>query len=176
MRDLPPEFQTQGLSDRLDAQPGNCFEDALPANCDCVLFCHFLTIWSEDENRKLLKKVYDSLPSRGRVVVFNMMQWDDETGPLTAAMGSPYFLTLATGKGMLYTANDYEQWMSKAGFATTARQSLPLDHAAIIGCKRSDRRSCWFRCTLASFWQRLAIKHMAAGVFRLLGRHASRDV
>ena len=50
-------------------------------------------------------------------------------------MGSPYFLTLATGEGMLYTWREYEQWMREAGFETVKVQRLIRDHGAIIGVK-----------------------------------------
>lgn len=123
------------MSDRLGVAPGDCFVDPFPATADCILFAHFFTIWSESENRQLLKKCYDSLPSGGAVVIFNMMQRDSEDGPHSAAMGSPYFLTLATGKGMLYTWNEYMQWMKDAGFATVTRQVLPRDHGLITARK-----------------------------------------
>jgi hypothetical protein len=64
-----------------------------------------------------------------------MMQRDDEKGPLTAAIGSPYFLTLATGEGMLYTWREYEAWMREAGFSQVQREVLLRDHGAIIGTK-----------------------------------------
>lgn len=128
-------IEAAGMSDRLSAVEGDCFRDDFPSGIDCILFSHFFTIWSEENNRMLLEKSYAALPPGGRVVVFNMMQWDDETGPLSAAWGSPYFLTLATGEGMLYTAGDYEQWMRDAGFSSVSRQTLPVDHAAIVGMK-----------------------------------------
>jgi len=124
-----------GEADRMNAIAGNCFEDNFPEGADCFLFSHFFTIWSEEKDRLLLKKSYDALPSGGKVVIFNMMQSDDETGPLSAAVGSPYFLTLATGEGMLYTWREYEQWMREAGFSSVRRQVLPRDHGAIIGIK-----------------------------------------
>ena len=128
-------IEAAGMSDRLNAVTGDCFRDAFPTDADCILFSHFFTIWSEENNRMLLEKSYAALPPGGRVIVFNMMQWDDENGPLSAAWGSPYFLTLATGEGMLYTAGDYEQWLRDAGFTSVSRQTLPVDHAAIIGVK-----------------------------------------
>ncbi len=124
-----------GLSDRLDAIPGNCFEDAFPDGVDCILFGHFFTIWSEEKNRELLAKCYHHLPPGGRVMIFNMMQSDDETGPLTAALGSPYFLTLATGGGMLYTWQEYERWLKEAGFSQVTSQAMQRDHGLIIGNK-----------------------------------------
>jgi cyclopropane fatty-acyl-phospholipid synthase-like methyltransferase len=128
-------IQKAGLTPRLGTVAGNCFEDPFPAGADCFLFSHFLTIWSEDRNRQLLKKAFDALRAGGRVIVFNMMQSNSQTGPLSAAMGTPYFLTLATGKGMLYTWREYESWIRRAGFCYVKTQALPKDHGVIIATK-----------------------------------------
>ena len=124
-----------GLTGRLAAWPGNCFTDPFPPQADTILFCHFFTIWSADNNRRLLKKCFDSLPAGGSVVIFNMMQRDSEDGPHSAALGSPYFLTLATGEGMLYTWREYRQWLQDAGFASVETRPLARDHGLIIGRK-----------------------------------------
>ena len=129
------KIQAEGLSGRLGAIAGNCFEDAFPAGADGILFCHFMTIWSEEKNRLLLRKAHQALTPGGAVIIFNQMQADDESGPWSAAMGSPYFLTLATGEGMLYTWNEYERWMREAGFAPVRRKALIRDHGLIIGIK-----------------------------------------
>lgn len=128
-------FQAAGAADRLNATAGDCFTDPFPAGVDAILFAHFLTIWSESENRRLLRKCYESLPVGGCVVVFNMMQRDEEDGPLSAAMGSPYFLTIATGRGMLYTWREYDQWIREAGFDSVDKLVLPKDHGVLIGRK-----------------------------------------
>jgi cyclopropane fatty-acyl-phospholipid synthase-like methyltransferase len=128
-------IEQSGLADRLNAVPGNCFTDPFPRGIDCLLFAHFFSIWSEEQNRSLLKKAHDALPPGGSVLIFNMMQSDDETGPLSAALGSPYFLTLATGEGMLYTWHEYETWMRDAGFTSVKQQVLPRDHGVVIGTK-----------------------------------------
>ena len=94
-----------------------------------------MTIWSEDKNRSLLRKAYESLPVGGAVIIFNMMQHDHEAGPLSAAMGSPYFLTLATGEGMLYTWAEYKSWMKEAGFRKIMVHKLIRDHGVIVGIK-----------------------------------------
>jgi hypothetical protein len=128
-------IHASGLGDRLDVVVGDSFVDPLPTGADCMMFCHFFTIWSGQEDRQLLRKAYDALPAGGKVIVFNMMQRDDETGPLTAAIGSPYFLTLATGKGMLYPWHDYVTWMKEAGFVRVRTQRLPRDHGVVMGSK-----------------------------------------
>jgi cyclopropane fatty-acyl-phospholipid synthase-like methyltransferase len=124
-----------GMADRLDAIPGECFADPFPEDADCLLFAHFFTIWGEEKDRALLKKCYESLPSGGKVIIFNMMQRDDETGPFSAAVGSPYFLSLATGTGMLYCWREYESWMRSAGFRNVKRHKLLRDHGLIVGMK-----------------------------------------
>ena len=68
-------------------------------------------------------------------MIFNMMQNDDRSGPLSAALGSPYFLTLATGKGMLYTWAEYTALFEQAGFVGVEQIQLPVDHGVIIGYK-----------------------------------------
>lgn len=123
------------LSHRLHVLPGNCFHQEFPKNADAFLFSHFFTIWSPKKDRLLLKKSYEALPKGGKIILFNMMQNDDGTGPLSAAVGSPYFLTLATGEGMLYTWKEYETWMREAGFTKVKRIPLPRDHGIIIGIK-----------------------------------------
>jgi SAM-dependent methyltransferase len=123
------------LNDRLDVWPGDCFRDPFPEGVDAILFAHFFTIWSEEHNRRLLRKCFDSLPKGGSLIIFNMMQRDTENGPLGAAMGSPYFLTLATGEGMLYTWHEYKEWMRDAGFRSIKNRALPRDHGLIIGTK-----------------------------------------
>jgi len=128
-------IEASGLADRLNTHPGDCFNDPFPEGVDCLLFAHFLTIWSRERDSQLLRKAYDALPSGGKAIIVNMMQHDDESGPLSAAVGSPYFLTLATGEGMLYTWAEYEGWMKKAGFRRVERERLPRDHGAIVGTK-----------------------------------------
>lgn len=125
-----------GMSDRCGAIPGDAFTTPFPADADALLFAHFFTIWGEAKDRELLKKCHDALPPGGKVIIFNMMQHDDEDGPFSAAVGSPYFLTLATGLGMLYTWSEYERWMREAGFAEVRRHRLLRDHGLIVGTKR----------------------------------------
>jgi ubiquinone/menaquinone biosynthesis C-methylase UbiE len=132
-------IKSAGLANRCGAVPGNCFTDEFPPGFDCIMFAHFFTIWSEEQNLILLKKCYRALPKGGSVILFNMMQSDKEDGPLTSALGSPYFLTIATGEGMLYTWKEYVDWMKEAGFKTVKKKELPADlpagEGAVIGIK-----------------------------------------
>ena len=126
-----------GIGDRVSTWPGNFFQDPFPAGTDCILYCHILTIWSMEHNRQLLKRSFDALPDGGAVVIFSMMAADDDSGPLSTALGSPYFLAIATGEGMLHRWKDYEAALRDTGFKKTVRvdQDLPLDHGILIGIK-----------------------------------------
>ena len=56
-------------------------------------------IYSEEQNRGFVRRAADSLPPGGLLLVFpSMVADDDETGPLSAAFLSLYFLCLATGE------------------------------------------------------------------------------
>ncbi|MEW5968136.1 MAG: methyltransferase [Pseudomonadota bacterium] len=126
-----------GMSGRVGTWEGNFFDTPFPPDADCVVYCHILTIWSMDKNRALLKRTFDALPEGGAVVIFNMMGDDDDRGPLTTALGSPYFLAIATGEGMLHPWKDYEGALRDVGFKQTVRldQGLPLDHGILVGIK-----------------------------------------
>ncbi len=125
-----------GMSDRVFTWVGNFLDDPFPPGIDAILFCHIFTIWSMDRNLELLRKCAQSLPAGGAVVLFNMMGDDDDTGPLSTALGSPYFLAIATGEGMLHSWKDYEQAMRSAGFSSVTRVGdLPLNHGLLVAHK-----------------------------------------
>lgn len=128
-------IQKHEMGSQVETHPGNFFTDTIPPGADCVLFCHMMTIWSLEKDTLLLSKIYNQLPEGGKVMLFNMMGNDAEDGPLSTALGSPYFLAIATGEGGLHSWKDYENVLSKAGFKQTERYELPKDHGVIIGIK-----------------------------------------
>lgn len=124
-----------GLSERIDAYPGDFFKRDFPPGIDCILFAHMMTIWTLEKDTELLRVAHGALPLGGRVILFNMMGNDSEDGPLSTALGSPYFLAIATGQGMLHSWRDYEQCLNAAGFLQTQRLALPRDHGVLTGVK-----------------------------------------
>lgn len=125
-----------GLTGRISTWPGDFFVDPFPENIDCILFSHMFTIWSPEMAVKLLRKSYKALSPGGKLLVFNMMADDDDTGPVSTALGSPYFLAVATGRGMLYSWKEHESRIRKAGFRRIERISdLPLAHGLLVATK-----------------------------------------
>ncbi|MCG8611055.1 MAG: acetylserotonin O-methyltransferase [Pseudomonadales bacterium] len=125
----------QGMSDRVDTYPGDFFVRDFPEGIDAIMFAHMMTIWTPEKDTELLKRAYDALPVGGKVIIYNMMAYDDDTGPKSAALGSPYFLAIATGQGRLYSWQDYEGFLKEAGFSQTVRKELPRDHGVLVGVK-----------------------------------------
>jgi hypothetical protein len=62
---------------------------------------------------------------------------EDDRRPLSTALGSPYFLAIATGEGMLHPWKDYEAALRDVGFKQTVRldKGLPIDHVILVGIK-----------------------------------------
>lgn len=130
------QIEKEGLSERIKTYAGNFLSDPFPENIDAILYSHILTIWSPQTNLRLLKKAYEALPEGGSIIIFNMMGDDDDSGPISTALGSPYFQAIATGEGMLYSWADYRTWLEAAGFSTIQRyDQLPLNHGILIGRK-----------------------------------------
>src|SRR5262249_25574690 len=121
-----------GLNDQVFTHSGDFLTGDLPRGIDCFLLCHILTIWSPERNTALLKKCRAALPRRGKLIIFNMVSNDEETGPLVNALGSPYFQAVASGEGMLYCFKDYEAWLRAAGFTNVERTALPMEHALFV--------------------------------------------
>ena len=129
-------IRQQGLTQQVDTWVGDFFKDAFPPGIDAILYAHILTIWAPQTNVELLTRTHAALPPGGSVIVFNMMGADDDSGPLSTALGSPYFQAVATGAGMLYSWSDYESWMRTAGFSKIQRfDQLPLNHGILVGTK-----------------------------------------
>ena len=113
---------------------GDCFADEFPI-CDRLLFAHFLEIWSAEQVRELLAKAHRALAPGGKIYLINLFQEDDETGPASAACVSAYLLTLASGRGTVYTLNEYSLWLRDAGFSVLRRMPLTAAHSLIIGTR-----------------------------------------
>lgn len=131
------EIEKNNLSNRITFYPCNMFKDKFPKNQDSVMFIHQLVIWSEEENKFLLHKSYDSLKKNGRVIIFSSISEDTEDGPLMAALDTVYFRSIASGNGMIYPYKDYEKLLLEIGFKKVERIRCNTwtPHGIIVGYK-----------------------------------------
>jgi hypothetical protein len=121
---------------RVHFHPGDMLHDALPEGADAILYFHIFEIWSLERNTEMLRKCYDALPEGGTVLVYNFVSNDEGTGSLSGGLVSPYFLALASGEGMTWSAADMEKAAKDAGFSRVERfADLGFSHALVVGHK-----------------------------------------
>jgi SAM-dependent methyltransferase len=70
-----------GVLDRYRLLPGDALELDLGTGFDAVLIPNLLHMWDRPANERLLKKVYNSLAPKGRVVVVELAPDDGRTSP-----------------------------------------------------------------------------------------------
>jgi 3-hydroxy-5-methyl-1-naphthoate 3-O-methyltransferase len=126
-----------GMADRIGTVVGNFFADATyPAGHDLILLSMIMHDWSEEDDRQILRKCYDALPSGGAVVICELLVNDEKTGPAAAALMSLTML-IDTRDGRNYTAQEYASWLKDTGFRKirTIRFKAPGADGAVIGEK-----------------------------------------
>ena len=104
------------LEHRVSTTHGNFLSDALPDGFDAILFAHIFNIYSAETNEAVIRKCADVLQSGGKLIIYNLVSHEDQTGPWHAAFMSLYFQALATGEGFVYPPDSYEKWFEAAGF------------------------------------------------------------
>lgn len=129
-------IESHSLQARVSTHPGNLLNDPFPQGVDLILFCHLFSIWDEATDQRLMKKAFDALPAGGALALFGMAMDAEEKGPVSTALGNPYFLGIATGTGYLYSVGEYEAWLRKVGFRKLHTVTgLPVDHILIVAEK-----------------------------------------
>src|SRR5579862_2113233 len=111
-----------GLSSRLQFQPGSFFSEPLP-RADVVMMGHILHDWNLEEKRMLIAKAYDALPSGGALLVYDAIIDDDRSKNAFGLMMSLQML-IETHGGFDYTGADCTKWMRDAGFRETRVEHL----------------------------------------------------
>ncbi|MEV5764648.1 methyltransferase [Micromonospora sp. NPDC052213] len=122
------------LRRRVRFHAGDILADPLPEGADAVFVFHIFEIWSRERNTELLRKCRAALPEGGICLIYNFVSDDAGTGSMSAGLVSPYFLTLASGEGMAYSAADMEQAALDAGFSHVERyEDMGFSHALVVG-------------------------------------------
>jgi hypothetical protein len=133
MLHVAQEFVAQyGVQDRIRMQAGDMLTDPFPA-ADLHLFSAIYHHWPEARCRVLTAKSFASLPSGGRVIIHERPYNDTRTGPLAiAAMTLPALLRGEAGR---YSAPDYADMLSEAGFVDIEVRPTTEYWSLITGCK-----------------------------------------
>lgn len=125
--------EANGLSSRLQFQPGSFFSDPLPA-AEVIMMGHILHDWNLDEKKMLIAKAYQALPKGGALLVYDAIIDDDRSKNAFGLMMSLQML-IETHGGFDYTGADCMGWMRAAGFRETRVEHLIGPDSMVIGMK-----------------------------------------
>lgn len=108
-------IRRHSLSSRLKFAPGNLLTDPLPEGGDLVLLSNIVHIFSPEENRKLIAKIFQALPPGGILAISDFLLNEQETGPLFSALFGLQMLLYTNGGGT-YKKSQMTGWLKSAGF------------------------------------------------------------
>ena len=112
------------LSDRISIRIGDMLTDSLGEGFDLVLVSAICHMFSCEENRQLLHKVFNALAPGGQIVVQDFILEPDKTAPRAAALFALNML-VGTAAGSSYSEPEYTSWLRDAGFADVRRVRFP---------------------------------------------------
>jgi hypothetical protein len=121
------------LANRARFQPGNFFDEALPA-AEVLVMGHILHDWGLPEKMMLLRKAHDALPPGGVLIVYDAMIDDDRRRNAFGLLMSLNML-IETPAGFDYTGADCVGWALEAGFAEARVQHLVGPHSMMVARK-----------------------------------------
>ena len=119
--DLPPvaplatkKIASFNLTDRIKVASGDFLKDPIPS-AEIITMGNILHGMNEDSKILLIKKVYDTLPADGVLIVIENII-DAERIKNTFGLLMSLNMLIENGDGFDFTLNDFENWTKAAGF------------------------------------------------------------
>ena len=127
-------LERSGFSNKVRTFSGDAFCDALPGAPDVILLSHFVHAFGRKRCEGLLQKCYDFLPPGGCLLLFDPVLTPERTGPMPTLLTNLTLLAIAPGSYPV-TAQEYREWLLRAGFEATFDQALPSIRHLVGGYK-----------------------------------------
>jgi hypothetical protein len=120
--DLPPvaplarkQIDEAGMTDRIEVISGDFFEDELP-KADVITMGNILHDWNLEKKKILIGKAFDALPEGGAfIAVENLI--DDARRENAFGLLMSLNMLIEFGDAFDYTAADFREWCTEAGFS-----------------------------------------------------------
>jgi SAM-dependent methyltransferase len=109
-----------GLQNRVRVRPGDMRLADFGEGYDLVLLSAVCHMWSEEDNRALVKRCARALVPGGHLVIREFILDEDRTAPPFAAIFAINML-VGTEHGNSYTEGEYRTWMTDAGLGAIVR-------------------------------------------------------
>jgi len=123
----------EGNKDKIEILNGDYFKVEFPTH-DVALFSQIFHSNSVDQNKFLLKKVYEKLDKNGLIIVTEFLLNEDHAGPLFSALFDLNMLK-QTPNGKAYTFSEVKSWIEEAGFIDVEKKPLIGPHTIITAQK-----------------------------------------
>lgn len=128
-------IKESGMKGKVTTKAGDCLKDGFGKELyDIIFVSNLLHIYKPVENRKILKKCWDSLLKKGIVVIQEFVLNSAKTQPLFGTLFSLNML-MGTHRGSSYSYVEMKEWLKDVGFKNVKRVNLGLDSGLIIGHK-----------------------------------------
>jgi len=128
-------IKKSGMKGKVATKAGDCLKDSFGKELyDIVFVSNLLHIYKPGENRKILKKCWDSLLKKGIVVIQEFVLNSAKTQPLFGTLFSLNML-MGTHRGSSYSYVEMKEWLKDVGFKNIKKVNLDLDSGLIIGHK-----------------------------------------
>jgi len=127
-----------GLTARIKTRTGDLRRDRFGTGFNLVLalaICHML---GPEENQDLVRRCFEALAPRGRLVIQDFVLDSDKTAPRQAALFALNMLT-GTTAGSTYSVDEYTTWMKAGGFQEIRHVRLPGPSSLMVGTRASER-------------------------------------
>jgi len=131
------EIAREDLKDRISLKCGDFFVDDLGQGYDLILLSSVICLFKEEQNLRLLQRVWTSLASGGKVVILDSIVDSSNTRPAAAAMFAVNMLITSHG-GQSHSHDQVKGWLNRVGFEDTRR--IPLKGSKIIMAKKEKER------------------------------------
>ena len=123
------------MKGKVTTNAGDCLKDSFGKELyDIVFVSNLLHIYEPVENRKILRKCWDSLLIEGIVVIQEFVLNSARTQPLFGTLFSLNML-MGTHRGASYSYDEMKEWLKDVGFKNIKRVNLDMDSGLIIGHK-----------------------------------------
>lgn len=122
---------------RIEIVSGDFFEDELPV-ADLYSLGQIVHDWTEVKIRRILRKVYERLPTGGALLIAERLLEEDRCGPIAGQMQSLNMLVCTEGRER--TLSEYEALLKAAGFSEVHghRTGTPLDAVLAVKARRQE--------------------------------------
>ncbi|NOU18579.1 MAG: hypothetical protein HOO91_13570 [Bacteroidales bacterium] len=122
------------LSHRINVHSGDFFKDELPTGFDTALMMRITHDWSIEQIKILFKKIYNSLPEGGKLMVYETFKSDDRKNPGDSSMVSLLLLTISPN-GECRTKAEIKEILLETGFSNIEFLHTIYIYSVIVATK-----------------------------------------